>query len=420
MFKLESFRKFILALALSGLPFIGSGNPVTTPNKRDAAPPSTENVVELQRLAVKRSLIPRQTATLWENKWQTAYLGNITIDQTIFQLMVDTGSSHTWVTVSNLTCTHTDNCITKHLPLATNEKWRYPMDSRYNKGRVVGGLVQRSVSVAGITIPSQLVGVAWNITNMPLDGSVQGLLGLGLKAGTWYPDGMPKEYEYDPVFQNILDKGYKSFSIALRGVENPSGSVDPGILAFGGVPKSIVANSPWARAYLSTSDPHYLISIDSYVLVGGPSIQLTPAERTAVIDSGTTISFLPDKVAVAFFNSIPGTGKVTDICQKNADGTLNTGPNEKCIDKDSDLWKIPCSARAQAPPFSVVINGVEFKLRADTLIVQVGTNYCASGIQSSTGDFILGENFMKNVVVYHDYSNQQAPIMDIATYDYKP
>jgi hypothetical protein len=91
--------------------------------------------------------------------------------------------------------------------------------------------------------------------------------------------------------------------------------------------------------------------------------------------------------------------------QTNVD---NDDSNQKCLDS-AGLWKVPYNGKAS---FSVVIDGVEFAMKPETIVVERSKGYCVSGMQMvKKGNIgVLGEKWMLKVVILHDYTDLNAPV----------
>jgi hypothetical protein len=384
-----------------------SSLPVPRIQHRTASNSPTNNVLHLKRRHTSSSRETRQIAKIAEISSQTAYFAEVTIDDIIFNLFIDTGSSHTWVTPPNNTCfdifTGKSCDFPTHLSVRKIEKWLAPIASSYiDKSNATGGLTQRPFSIAGITIPHQMIGLADKTFSGIAHGSVDGLLGLGDIGGTGTPS-------YLPVFSSMVAGGLiaeNTFSITLLGTADMDENRDLGLLAFGGIPKGVVPTSKWGRALILT-DSSYAIQVDGFKFSGAEDITLSGLQRTVIMDSGTFLTRLPVPVAEAIWDLFPGTPR--DKCSGDA--------NEKCTD-GLGFWKVPC--KGKAPSFSVVIGGVAFPISGENLIVTAGEDYCISGIVKQADDLpgILGVTFMKNVVVVHDFTDLMEPSLEVVTYQF--
>ena len=168
-----------------------------------------------------------------------------------------------------------------------------------------------------------------------------------------------------------MDLRALGFSIALnRGTfaNQVNSTYDPylGYIAFGGIaPVSTVVPSvtvPVQRISSSSGGSEYLfyaVDVDAWVFPGSENRHTT---STVILDTGTTLNYLPTEVAAAFNSRFvpPAT-----------------------FDAAEDAWFVDCNATA--PLFSVVIGGVEFVIDPKDQIspfMDVGGNIsCASGTQ---------------------------------------
>lgn len=373
--------------------------------RRTALNSPTDNVLYLNRHDTSSILETRQITNIAETYSQAAYFAEVIIDDVAFNLFVDTGSSHTWVTPPNNTCFDiftSKSCeFPTHLSVPKSEKWLAPFYSGYmDKSNATGGLIQRPLSIAGITIPDQIIGLADKVFSGFAHGSVDGLLGLGGIGGTGTPS-------YSPIFSSMAAEGLiaeNTFSITLLGTADMGENRDLGLLAFGGIPKAVVPTSEWGRTPILMDSP-YSIQVDGFKFSGAKEISLSEDQRTVLMDSGTFLTRLPRPVAEAVWDLFPGTPK--DECFGDT--------NEKCTD-DLGFWKVPC--KGNAPSFSVVIDGVAFPISGENLIVTAGEDYCISGVVPQVDDLpgILGVTFMKNVIVVYHFTDLMEPSLEVATY----
>lgn len=100
-----------------------------------------------------------------------------------------------------------------------------------------------------------------------------------------------------------------------------------------------------------------------------------------ILDSGTTLAYLPPPIAdaVAALYVPPGVWNRT-----------------------SGVYNIPCNA--QIPNFAVRIGGVDFPVDKKDMIMPTADGGCQSGISNGGiyAPYVLGDTFMKNVVVVFD------------------
>lgn len=110
-------------------------------------------------------------------------------------------------------------------------------------------------------------------------------------------------------------------------------------------------------------------------------------ERDVVIDSGTSLCYVPNSVAEG----------VAGLFVPAAD-----------YDYSVDAWFVNCDA--QAPVFGVSIARKIFYVNPEDLIIDLGTggNQCVMGVQPNfNGLSILGGTWLKNVLAVFDVGAQQ-------------
>jgi hypothetical protein len=144
-----------------------------------------------------------------------------------------------------------------------------------------------------------------------------------------------------------------------------------GYVAFGGLPpvpvtktSATVKVQPYTvSSFQSSTKPEYLfwtVPVDKYVFPGSTKLA---TNGTAILDTGTTLNYLPTAAAAAYNKAFqpPAT-----------------------VDQDSGLYLVKCNAKA--PAFSAVIGGVAFAIDGRDNILPAGTDQngkevCISGTQ---------------------------------------
>ncbi|KAJ7174692.1 aspartic peptidase domain-containing protein [Mycena filopes] len=349
------------------------------------------------------------------------YLTKIIIGGQSFSVIVDTGSSDTWLAEKGFSCFNlsgapapiascgfgTEGFDTK---LSKSFQW-YPNTSfavQYGDGESLSGTAAfETVNVGGLTVKHQEIGVVSN-ASWAGDGINTGLLGLAYPWLTSVTSTAGKKLQYNPFFFNAVKQrqvAHPYFSLALnRGT--PSGqhspSVDPhlGYLAFGGIAQvpvtSAHATVPVQGYSLATRAPtnrhptyfYYTVDVQKYVFPGSTAV--FTASNSTIIDSGTTLNLVPTDVARAYNKAFNATWRA---------GT----------------YYVECAAKA--PPFSVLLGGKTFAIDPRDQVVYAGTDdsgaaVCISGTQDggpvTMGSvFILGDVFMHNVVTTFDIQRNQ-------------
>ncbi|KAJ7277450.1 acid protease [Mycena rebaudengoi] len=395
--------------ALTPLPYAPFAAPIVS---RSARRPSKAHALHSLRAAGSASTTPLVGAN-----YDFEYLANITIGGQNFAVIVDTGSSDTWLAKKGFSCFN----LTGHPePVSTCAFGSHGFDTvksksymcypnttfaiSYGDGEYLSGTAAfETVTIGNLTVTHQEIGIvssaAWVGDNIN-----SGLLGLAYPSltsvhGSSSGESMP----YSPFFFTAVKQGkvpHPYFSLALnRGT--PAGQhsehTDPnlGYLAFGGIaPVSVTSTSvtvPIQGYSMATRTPtsgsnstffYYTVDVQKYVFPGSTTVHT--ASNSTIVDSGTTLNLVPSHVARAYNAGF---------------GTLRDGS-----------YYVDC--KAQAPPFTVVLGGKSFTIDGRDQIVPVGKDakgqdLCVSGTQDGGAEmdgslFVLGDVFMKNVVTTFD------------------
>ncbi|KAJ7351511.1 acid protease [Mycena albidolilacea] len=367
----------------------------------------------------KRGAVP-SPVELMGAEYVYEYLVNITIGSQAFSVIVDTGSSDTWLAQKGFSCLN----LTGHpVPVSTcafgtqgfdsqlsKSFQAYPktiFDISYGDGEFLRGTAAfETVSIGGLTVKHQVIGVVSSAAWVG-DGINSGLLGLAYPELTSVTNA-GESMKYDPFFFSAVKQkkiSHPYFSIALdRGTaaETHSPAADPhlGYFAFGGivnVPVTSTCVTVPVQGYslatrTPTTDPHpthfyYTVDVQKYAFPNSSGV--ATANNNTIIDSGTTLNLVPSEVARAYNKGF---------------GTWRDGS-----------YYVDCAATA--PPFNVTIGQRTFSIDPRDQVVwggkdENGRSLCISGTQDggpeTTGSiFILGDVFLHNVVVTFDIKKNQ-------------
>lgn len=354
------------------------------------------------------------------------FLTQISFGSQTFEVIIDTGSSDTWLATTGFTCVNqTDNatlteadCYFGPLFQIDSSFTQIPDENfniTYADGEYLNGVVGfDSVTVAGIVVPKQEVGVVY-LAAWDGDGISSGLMGLAFPTLTSaYPGTNVSADENNNVTDNaatypsIIDTIFEidnltqqMFSIALS--RDEANTSYGGVIAIGGIPDltdpTINASSTFvttpivvlATQFIDPSQPQiqfYTIDITSISYGPADSSSLSTVLQGAqfIVDSGTTLVYIPTPEALAF----------NALFDPPAYGYNETG-----------LFFVDCNATA--PSFAVTIAGETFEFNPFDLVMYAGDGECISGVQDA-GDlpdttYILGDTFLRNVLAVFDWGN---------------
>jgi hypothetical protein len=218
-----------------------------------------------------------------------------------------------------------------------------------------------------------------------------------------------------PLTQTSFDQGYYPpvFSLAL----NRPTAVAPrvgGYLAIGGIPSISFNTSSWSETSIVPLSAgvytYYSINIDGYSITPPTGSTVTPqnyaaSRQSIIVDSGTTLIYLPDRIA----------DYIASLFVPAA--TFNV---------DTQLYIVNCNALA--PRVGVTISGKTYFISTADLMntspgsvggssVGAGPGQCALAVQRSAGGAsVLGDSWLKNVLVVFDLGGNQVRVAARETY----
>ncbi|KAJ7511570.1 aspartic peptidase domain-containing protein [Mycena galericulata] len=212
---------------------------------------------------------------------------------TTYQLIVDTGSSNTWVGAS-----------TKYVKTSTSTKTSSTVSVSYGSGSFSGTEYTDTVTLApGLVITKQSIGVASKSTGFT---GVDGILGIGpvdLTQGT-----LSKASSTIPtVTDNLFSQGTISSDVIGISFEPATSDDDEnGSIAFGGTDKSKFTGSIAYTDLTTTSPASDYWGINQSIKYGSTTIL---ASTAGIVDTGTTLVLIATN---AFTKYKKATGGVLD------------------------------------------------------------------------------------------------------------
>jgi len=283
-----------------------------------------------------------------------------------------------------------------------------------------------TVSSGGLTVTSQEIGVV-NQAAWEGDGINSGLMGLAYPGLTSVYNGTNVTIAnanvsspYNPFFFTAVAEGKVAnpyFSVALnRGTFKDAESLDYdpnlGYVAFGGIapvnvttknvtfPVQGYAVSPISQ---TTGKDYFFYTVDVQKYTFSGSSKLHTANNNTILDSGTTLNYVPTAIAKAYNAKFVPPAK---------------------FNKEQDTYFVSCTAKA--PAFEVTLGGVSFSIDGRDQILPAGQDdsgkeICQSGTQDGGLDtpdtiFILGDVFLHNVVATFDIKKEQITLSQRAKY----
>lgn len=286
-------------------------------------------------------------------------------------MMVDTGSSDTWVMGSDC---KTIACNTHSAFGSSNSDTlqitKTPFHIEYGTGNATGVIVRDTVKLAGLEV-SLSFGSASTTSDQFNNYPVDGILGLGRPKG--------KVMDVQTFLEAVAEK--KLLSANLFGVNldrqvdgNPSGELN-----FG-APDPTKYAGDLSYTKLVADETNWEIPMDD-VIVNGSPCKLTGI--SAVIDTGTTYMLIPPNDAKILHDKIPGSAV-----------------------KDPETFMVPCDSKT---PLQLVFSKIDYTISPEDYVgkpVAGNGSLCSSNIIGFQAygekQWLLGDVFLKNVYSVFD------------------
>lgn len=342
-----------------------------------------------------------------------------------FLLYLDSGSSDTWVAKTGFQCLNiSDNAIlsqdvcnygtTYNISPTFQQISNQTFGVKYGAGISTGIVGYEKVTLGGLTVDKQEIGVADRITD-PGDGIDSGTLGLGYPAltsahpGTNYPNESISYFQnrviYDPLLYNIYKQGLVKpyFSLAIDRTPVNVSKGNGGSLALGCLPP-VPHNPDFAIApveilsvipdFFTNDKPqksYWALSIKSASY--GASFKPLNKNTTSfqsIVDCGNFFNYLPSSLAAS----------LNSLFQPPATPNLNFEVNGQ--------FDVPCAATP--PSFGLTFNNnVTVYMDPRDMIIQNADGTCGSAIADSDqigsqgiAFAILGTPWLKSMVAVFD------------------
>ncbi|KIW04644.1 uncharacterized protein PV09_04389 [Verruconis gallopava] len=347
-------------------------------------------------IAVMRSINADVPSASLNNADGVEYLVSMKWADQEFQAILDTGSSDTWLISADFTCTDAQGqtqsasqCgfgpgYSGQISTISGEQFNIS----YGDGEfVTGEMGTVDVSIGGLTVPNQEVALGTS-AYWQGGGVASGLVGMAYPSITSAFDSSGQRTPYDPFFTSAYKENLTAPTFALALMRGSSG----GYISFGGLPPVQGINGTFAQTSIEvlsgSSDfgnelSFYTITPDAIAYPGASKSN----SAQYIVDSGTTLNYMPSKVAKA----------------------INAAYSPKAtLDSQNQVYTVDCSATP--PQFGVTIGGTTLYADAQDMILGVNdpsnqiNGKCITAIQDSgsSGVSILGDAWLKSVVAVFD------------------
>ncbi|KAH8594685.1 aspartic peptidase domain-containing protein [Bisporella sp. PMI_857] len=378
--------------------------------KRD--PATQEAQLKARSLELHERLLPRQadtvTADLGNALQAGLYFANISVGTPPqeFQVQIDTGSSDLWVpsaTARLCQLQQGSECPGGAFDYAASSTFQDIGQGEFNISYVdgsgsVGDYFSDALSIGGASISNFQMGLA-------LDTTIGvGIMGIGYnnsEANVFTGNGI--------IYANLpfamVDQGLiktEAYSLWLNDLQSSEGNI-----LFGGVDTAkYTGDLISVKVYPDTQSGRVSSFTVAFTSLSATSSsgtdQLTPPDyaEAAILDSGTTITLLPNNIAQVVFDELGATvserlGAVVVPCSlRENSGTLNYG-----------------FGGTGGPTIKVSVNDLVLPLVLSNGRVPTYTNgepACQLGIQAA-GDFpvLFGDTFLRSAYAVYDLANNR-------------
>lgn len=275
------------------------------------------------------------------------------------------------------------------------------MDRSYSKG----DYFRDTFSIAGATVANFTMGLGQNTT------IAYGLLGVGYSMNEAIIDKMETlDAEYPNLPAMMMNQGLittNAYSLWLNDLDASTGSI-----LFGGIDtEKYVGNLtriPIIKDFVTDQYDSFLVGLTSVFAISSSGIdRLASAQGSVevVLDSGTTLSYLPTDLAEQLWDEVGATyssvlGLAIIPCHMHSSLGYFTftfaGPQGPSIRVGMDELVLDLVVSGPAPTYT----SGKFE----------GQDACEFGIQNTTGTSLLGDTFLRSAYVVYDLSNNEIGI----------
>lgn len=302
---MRQFSALLLAASI-----VGTDAALNLVKRTDGPPKVVEHTIQRRNVqnALQRDRLRRRSGTIsaaLANE-ETLYFANVSIGtpaQTL-ALQIDTGSSDLWVNVAT-----SEECESKGDPCsvagtyAANSSSSYEyVNSLFNityvdSSGAAGDYATDTVVIGGSTISAQQFGIGYS------SSSENGVMGVGY-ADNEACDAVPGCTQYSNVPQRMVQSGLinsNAYSLWLNDLDASTGSI-----LFGGVNSDKYTGTLETLPIIKEDGVYaeFIIALTGVGLDGKTGSIASGINSPALLDSGTSLMYLPDDIAQDIFDAV--------------------------------------------------------------------------------------------------------------------
>ncbi|KAI0147165.1 eukaryotic aspartyl protease [Xylariaceae sp. FL1272] len=330
---------------------------------------------------------------------ETLYYINTTIGtpaQSI-RLQIDTGSSDLWVNTPS-----SDECSASSSPCASTGTYSANDSSTYEyvgswfnisyvDGSSAGGdYAKDTVTIGSTTLDQLQFGIGYT------SSTSQGILGIG------YPSnevqvGRAGKTAYNNLPAALVSAGSinrNAYSLWLNDLDSSTGSI-----LFGGIDTAQYTGDLSTLPIQTYDDAYSEFLITLTGLSFGNTSIATDEALAVLLDSGSTLTYLPDSWAQSIYNQV-----------------------DAQYDSSSGVAYVVCSLRDSARALKFTFSSPSITVTMDELVIDItsggqplkfadGQDACLFGIApAGSSTSVLGDTFLRSAYVVYDIANNEISI----------
>ncbi|RYP76964.1 hypothetical protein DL770_007138 [Monosporascus sp. CRB-9-2] len=330
-----------------------------------------------------------------------AYLVNLTIGNSdppqAVNVLLDTGSFELWVNPDCGRAAEPGFCeeFGRYDPAlsTTREDLGQPFEIQYGSGATSGTYYRDDIYINDARIQGQQFGVSdmSEVVWFGIMGLAHGLGGSGTDTNGFL--------DYPGIVDSLAAQRFtqsKLFSLDLGGQIRAPGVATTGQIVFGGVDRSKYAGN-LRKVPTMSSDPHYRVQLTGLSHAGPGAAAARPLAGVSlpvsvIVDSGTTLSHLPESVVAALAAGFPG-----------------------AVPDGQGGYEVPCDYMRRngsvAFEFGAGGGGTGGGVRIDVRYADFVWNngaacYLGAWYSPDVGIWILGDTFLRGAYVAFDQDNE--------------
>lgn len=318
----------------------------------------------------------------------TLYFANVTLGTPAqsLRLDIDTGSSDLWTNsaTSDLCTQDPTDCATSGTYNAnTSTSYEYVNSAfliRYADGSTAqGDYGTDTLTIGGTSLTAQQFGIGYTST------SAQGILGVGYTTNEAAISTTGKTYPNVPAQMVTQGKiSTTAYSLWLNDLDANTGSI-----LFGGVDTDKYTGELATLPIIKENGVYqeFIIGLSS-LSAGGESI-FANDPVAVLLDSGSSLSYLPDSAATAIYSVFSAT-----------------------YDSQGGAATIDCSMQTSTATVDFSFSGFNISVPMNELVLvdgyQRGKEVCILGISSAGSSTpVLGDTFLRSAYVVYDLDNNE-------------